>query len=62
MTEEESKELSRKARKNWSIAAFIIIGIIALLISGSFGGALISGGIAYALAYGFITLICAGDI
>ena len=46
MTEEEHKEHFAKATKRNCIGTFVIIGIITMLISGSFGIALVAGAIA----------------
>lgn len=47
MTKEERKERDRKADKQNGVIAFIVVGIIAYLVSSSFITALIAGAISY---------------
>lgn len=64
VSKETIKAHGKKARKGWCIAIFIVIGIIAYLVTESIGTALIAGGIAFAIAYVLITILgkIAGEI
>ncbi len=57
MSKKENKAFNKKITKRWSIAALIVIGIIAMLVSGNIGVALIAGGIAFVIMYIFLTIL-----